>query len=81
MAARITAAGISMAVVDPTVEAYARAPITGMKKIARPARGPIGGCPKGPGLRRAEPNAMDPDVSSIPPRPITGSPHIPILGN
>jgi hypothetical protein len=76
VAAEVSETDVAEAVVDSSVEADMRAPVTAVEAIVDAAPAPVGRRPERAIVRRRNPFAGDPIVAIIAPGPVAGSPEI-----
>src|SRR5579862_2621779 len=79
-AARETDAAVAEAVVNATVEADVRAPISGVPTVRSARPTPIAGRPEKSGPRRHNPRAGNPIIAGVTVRPIAGRPDVAVAG-
>ena len=72
----ITSTEVTEAIVDPTIEAYGRAPIAFIEKKSVAAPTPIARSPEVPGFRSHQPCARHPIVVGAVPSPVSRRPEI-----
>jgi hypothetical protein len=75
-AACVAVTEISESVINAAVEPDGRAPVSNVKYEGAAAPSPIAGCPQQTNLRRHDPGSGNPEISTRPIIPITGSPKI-----
>jgi hypothetical protein len=71
-----TNTGVTVTVVDTTIEAYVRTPIARMPKVHTVTPAPVARRPQQARGRRQHPGAGHPVVVSVIPRPISGRPDV-----
>ena len=80
VAALVANTTVTEAVVDTTVEAYVRTPVTGMEDVSAAAPAPVTRCPENTNCGRLNPYAGNPVVAFRTPCPIARRPEISIAG-
>jgi hypothetical protein len=81
IAAAITLAGVSEAIINATVKADVRTPIAVVERVAALVESPIAGSPEGALIGRLNPDAGDPVIAGAAIIPVAGGPKVVVGGS